>query len=122
MKKTAILLSMLVAFASAQVMGFESRIQAVEDVQPTDEALYVDVRSWAEHQYDGIDGDVHIHFEDILDKIGEYTSSKEQEIKVYCGVGGRAEKARQALMSAGYSNVVNLGGIDDVKKLKRDSE
>ena len=29
--------------------------------------------------------------------------------------GGRAEKARQSLMSIGYTDVVNLGGIEDVK-------
>ena len=78
--------------------------------------LYVDVRSWVENQVDGIEGHAHIHYPDIATEIGQYAESKEQTIYVYCAVGGRAEKARQSLMSIGYTDVVNLGGIDDVKR------
>ena len=78
-------------------------------------ALYVDVRSWVENQVDGVEGHTQIHYPDIATEIGQYAQSKEQKIYVYCAVGGRAEKARQSLMSIGYTDVVNLGGIEDVK-------
>lgn len=80
--------------------------------------VYVDVRSWAEYQVDGIESDVQIHYTDISSKIGEYVAHKDQPIAVYCAVGGRAEQARQTLISEGYTNVTNLGGINDVKALR----
>jgi rhodanese-related sulfurtransferase len=39
---------------------------------------------------------------------------KTKPIVVYCASGGRASQARQALQAAGYSNVVNGGGYDDL--------
>ena len=86
------------------------------DPTSTAEPLYVDVRSWVENQVDAIEGHTHIHYLDIASEIRQYAQSKEQEIYLYCAVGGRAEKARESLMSIGYTNVVNLGGIEDVKE------
>lgn len=36
-------------------------------------------------------------------------------IVVYCAAGSRAARARTALEAAGYTNVVNGGGIDDLR-------
>ncbi len=79
-------------------------------------ALFVDVRSWVEYQVDGIADHTHIHYPDIADQIGQYANSKDQLVYVYCAVGARAENARQALLAEGYTRVVNLGGIDEVKR------
>lgn len=38
---------------------------------------------------------------------------KHRPIVVYCGVGARAATAKKKLMSAGFSRVTNLGGIED---------
>jgi len=43
--------------------------------------------------------------------------AKNTPIYLYCAVGGRAEKARQSLLAAGYSNVTNAGGLEDARKL-----
>lgn len=85
----------------------------------TSEPLFIDVRTWAEHQFDGIDGDLHIHYSDIIDEIEPLAQSKDQRIYVYCTRGIRAERARQSLIGQGYTNVVNLGGIEEVKQLDR---
>ncbi len=79
-------------------------------------ALFVDVRSWVEYQVDGIADHTHIHYPDITAEIGQYANSKDQLVYVYCAVGARAENARQALLAEGYTRVVNLGGIDEVKR------
>lgn len=79
-------------------------------------ALFVDVRSWVEYQVDGIADHTHIHYPDIADEIDQYANSKDQLVYVYCAVGARAENARQALLAEGYTRVVNLGGIDEVKR------
>ena len=77
--------------------------------------VYVDVRSWAEYQYNGIEGDLHVHYPDIVEGLSAQVSDKQAPIYVYCGAGGRAEQARNSLLEAGYVNVTNLGGIADVK-------
>ncbi|MEZ4365173.1 MAG: rhodanese-like domain-containing protein [Kofleriaceae bacterium] len=38
-----------------------------------------------------------------------------QPVVVYCAVGARAAKARQLLERAGYTQVINGGGYDDVR-------
>ena len=40
---------------------------------------------------------------------------KAKPIVVYCQKGGRAQRAKKALEAAGYTNVVNGGGYDDLK-------
>ena len=39
-------------------------------------------------------------------------------IVLYCGSGGRAERAREALQANGYSQVVNAGGLEEAQALK----
>lgn len=39
---------------------------------------------------------------------------KSKPIVVYCSKGGRAQKAKDKLDAAGYTNVVNGGGYDDL--------
>jgi phage shock protein E len=41
---------------------------------------------------------------------------KTKPIVVYCASGGRAAKAKTQLDAAGYSNVVNGGGVDDLRQ------
>lgn len=42
--------------------------------------------------------------------------AKDTPIFTYCRRGVRAERAEQALTGAGFSNVKNIGGLDDVIK------
>lgn len=42
-------------------------------------------------------------------------TDKSAPIVVYCASGRRSEKATQILRSAGYKNVLNGGGFDDVR-------
>jgi rhodanese-related sulfurtransferase len=99
--------------------ALNQRVQA-KGAKQQPSALYIDVRSWLEYQTDGIAGHAHIHYPDISSEIGQYAQSKDQTIYVYCAVGGRAEKARQSLIENGYSDVVNLGGVEDVKNMISD--
>jgi rhodanese-related sulfurtransferase len=52
------------------------------------------------------------HLADV-DKLA--TGDKAKPIVVYCGHGRRAAKAKEQLDAAGYRNVVNGGGYDDLK-------
>jgi phage shock protein E len=40
--------------------------------------------------------------------------AKDQHIVVYCASGGRSAMAARLLHEAGYRNVVNAGGLDDM--------
>lgn len=79
----------------------------------------IDVRQEACQGY--VKGAALISVEDIagkdpaaLKKISELTkNNKTTQIAVYCRAGVRAEKAMKALKSVGYTNVQNLGGIQD---------
>lgn len=79
------------------------------------EPVWIDVRSWVEHQTDSIEGDPRYHFTDILESVSLAYPDKETPIKLYCAVGGRAGKALATLQEAGYTNVENAGGINDVR-------
>jgi len=79
------------------------------------DALWIDVRSAEEYRTDHISGDPNVLHTDIADSIAQLASSTDTEIVLYCRSGGRAEKARKALLGLGYSNVRNAGSIDDAR-------
>jgi len=80
------------------------------------EAVWIDVRSSAEHFLDNIDGDVRISHEEIVQGVNKLLPDKSTEIRLYCRSGQRASKAMAALKEAGYTNVSNAGGIYDARK------
>ncbi len=55
-------------------------------------------------------------FGDHLAEVDKLTGGdKTKPIVTYCEKGGRAAKAKQQLEAAGYTNVVNGGGYNDLK-------
>jgi phage shock protein E len=80
------------------------------------EALWVDVRSEQEYQQSHITGDLHIPYQSIVAGLEKDSIEKDATIKLYCRSGGRAGKAKKSLEAAGYTDVSNAGGIDDVRK------
>lgn len=77
----------------------------------------VDVRSLAEVQENPAPGSVHIEMGDIAEKFGKEFPLKSVEISIFCEVGGRAEKAREFLVSKGYTNIKNIGSWRDWNKM-----
>ena len=84
--------------------------------------VWIDVRSVIEHSIDNIEGDVRISDGDIVEEVSEILPDKSTEIRLYCRSGGRAGKAMSALRDAGYTNVSNVGGINDARKERGLSE
>jgi phage shock protein E len=80
------------------------------------EEVWIDVRSSVEHAIDSIEGDAHIAYSDINEEVAKLYPDKTTEIHLYCQSGGRAGKAKSSLEEAGYTNVVNAGGISDARK------
>jgi phage shock protein E len=74
----------------------------------------IDVRTVAEFK-DGHHPDaVHLPHTTILDGKGFDTLDKTNPVVLYCRSGGRAEQAKNYLAAQGFSNVKNLGGINDL--------
>ena len=82
------------------------------------EAVWIDVRTAMEHTMDSIEGDPRIPHDEIVDGVAALYPDKDTEIHLYCRSGGKAGKAQAALKSAGYTNVVNEGGIDDAREAR----
>ncbi len=80
------------------------------------EPIWIDVRSVSEYNEDHIDGDTLIPHEQIVQQVSELFPDKSSEIHLYCRSGGRAGRALSALEEAGYTNVLNAGGIDDARE------
>ncbi len=91
-----------------QPLGKMSMMQAVS----SGEVALLDVRTdneWATGYAKGA-----MHFDLARLQAGELPGiAKDKPIYVYCAAGARAEKARVILESAGYTNVINIGGLGD---------
>ena len=86
------------------------------------DTVWIDVRSVEEYQADHIEGDVNMPFRQIGGLIEQLVADKDADIRLYCVVGVRAGIALLTLKSKGYTNVSNVRGIDDVRKLRNISE
>lgn len=80
--------------------------------------LWIDVRSQSEFQQSHLKGAVNIPYTNIVQGIKPLVKNKDAVIHLYCAVGGRAQIAKLALNSLGYSNVVNEGGLDALVRKK----
>lgn len=73
--------------------------------------IYLDVRTPEEYAEGHVPGAINIPVQTLVEDAESQISDKSTEIQVYCRSGARAEAAKQALNSLGYSNVTNQGGI-----------
>lgn len=80
------------------------------------EVLLLDVRSQAEYDAGHAYGAVHIPHTQIAEKAPTVLKDKNKVIKVYCRSGNRAGKALIQLEELGYTQVENIGGLENAKK------
>lgn len=77
-------------------------------------AIILDVRSNLESRRGTAEGAVNIPFLKLKSKLDKLP--KDKTIIVYCGTGGRADKALNILQKAGF-NAVNGGGYKGILKI-----
>lgn len=80
------------------------------------DTVWIDVRSSLEHKVDNIEGDTRISHSEIVPEVEKLYPDHATPIKLYCRSGGRAGQAEEALRAVGYTDVENVGGIDDARK------
>ena len=79
--------------------------------------MLVDVRTPEEYAERHIDGAINIPVDALESRLSEVAKGDTSKpVVVYCHSGNRAGRAKKILVDHGYSQVTNLGGIDDWDK------
>lgn len=106
------LLCSFVALGCANVSPDVATTQQCEHDGP----LVIDVRSDEEFAQGHVQDAIHIPHTEIADEIEKHAECKQCQVLLYCERGGRAGKAKKTLVGLGYTNVENLGGLEDARK------
>jgi len=77
-----------------------------------DGALVIDVRSPEEFRDGAYPGARNIPISSLGARLGELP--KERPVVLYCASGARSAAAARALKQAGFTDVVNAGGLSDM--------
>ena len=77
-------------------------------------AQIVDVRSPEEYRDGFYPGAVNIPVSDLARRMGEIR--KDRAVVLYCASGGRSGMAARLLKQAGYTEVLNAGGLGDMPR------
>ncbi len=82
-------------------------------------AVVVDVRTPDEFREGHLPQATNVPIQDFSQRLAEIDAltggDKTKPVVVYCASGNRSGKAKQQLEAAGYTQVVNGGGFDDLR-------
>ena len=104
-------LSLMLALLLATLMPWR-----ISHAAPTE--LWIDVRSPEEYATGHLPGAMNIPYKDIAARIKAVEPNVERPIRLYCGIGVRAQMAKFSLESQGYKAVTNEGGFSDLAKTR----
>lgn len=85
-------------------------------LKQNEQGIWIDVRTADEFNRGHLANAVNIAHGEIAEKITVLEANKNAPIHLYCQSGRRAEIARKTLLDMGYTNVINHGAYDDLKK------
>ena len=74
--------------------------------------ILLDVRTKGEYESGYIPVAINIPLSDIDEKIISFLPDKSQMILVYCRSGNRSREASDKLSKLGYTNILEIGGIN----------
>jgi len=77
-------------------------------------AKVYDVRSLGEWEKDHYKDAIHFPVDEVGARISEF-GDKDDVIIVHCAAGVRSGRAKGILEEAGYKNVINVGGLSDLR-------
>ena len=100
-----------VAYADATPQAKQSMVQPEKA-----KGVWIDVRSAEEFNAGHLQDAVNIPHDKIIDGVKALGSDKDAPLNLYCRSGRRAEAALTELKNAGYTNVINHGGYEDLVK------
>jgi len=79
--------------------------------------LIIDVRTEEEWNNGHLKGAFLIPYDQIGKKIGTVVREKSQKIYLYCRTGRRTKIAQETLYKLGYTDVVNLGSLENAARI-----
>ena len=100
-----------VAYANTAPQTEQSAVQPEKA-----KGVWIDVRSAEEFKEGHLQGALNIPHDQIVDRIKSVSPDKNAPVNLYCRSGRRAEAALTELKKAGYTNVTNHGGYEDLVK------
>ena len=87
--------------------------QAKEIMDSQENYIILDTRAQEEYDQSHIPGAILIPHDEITEKAESMLPEKDQLILVYCRSGRRSKLAAQDLVTLGYTNIKEFGGIID---------
>lgn len=115
----ALLIIVAVAgFAFTRYQASEVEKDSLELVKQkiADGAKVFDVRTPEEYAEFHYPGAININVTEIESRIAEF-GPPDQPVIVYCRSGRRSTRAKRLLEEAGYTDVLNAGGLEDIRQL-----
>lgn len=88
-------------------------VQAKAAIDEQDDILVIDVRTSSEYASGHIPNSINIPLNVIESTVLEKYPEKDTKLYVYCRSGNRSAQAAKLLVSQGYTNVYDFGGIID---------
>lgn len=82
----------------------------------TTQTLLIDVRTPQEYAQEHLVGAINIEYQDIVAGVKAMAPDVQTPVALYCRSGARAATAQRALREAGYVDVNNLGGLEEIKR------
>jgi phage shock protein E len=81
------------------------------------DVVWIDVRTAEEYQEGHLAGATFIPHDEIEKGVAQLNLARDTPIYLYCRSGNRAGVVKETLQAAHYTNVTNIGGLDDAQKL-----
>ena len=120
MNKSLALLITALSFTSLNALASERAEQGWQLIEQG--ALIVDVRTPQEFQIEHLDNALNYPLSEIAEiaEIAEHFANvdKSKSIVVYCRSGARSGRAHDYLISQGFTNVHNAGGLEEVQQAR----
>ena len=80
------------------------------------EPIWIDVRTADEYNKGHVSEATNIPYDEIAEGISTLTRDLDASIHVYCRSGRRSGVAKETLENLGYTQVVNVGGVEEAMK------
>jgi len=103
----------IVLLTIGMVILLTSSLTGSETVSP----ILIDVRTAQEYEKGHLEGAILIPYDRISKEIGTVVKDKNQKINLYCRSGRRSKIARKALQEMGYTNIVDLGSMENASRV-----
>lgn len=114
MKKILFILCILLMGCSQSITYQQvSMEQGIQMMEKDENYILLDVRTKQEYDEFHIPNAINIPNETIDESIKNKLTDLKQTIYVYCRSGNRSKQASEKLITLGYENVIEIGGIID---------